>query len=155
MMIRSTGLERKAGVRTTVKTTLRALWGAPDGSDQRKEDAIEFFVSPVAQHYVVVKTPMLHLLNRLPGQHLGQRAEGFDFEKIVIREGLERAAKIGIGLAWIGELLRFTNTSSFSMYAAHVSGLNMPSFWASLFLGSWRSIMYFFVNFQRGSERSV
>src|SRR6185437_15091027 len=49
----------------------------------------------------------------------------------------------------------FTNASPFSRYAAHVSLLNVPTFSAFELFGSCRIVRYFFVNFSRGSDKSV
>jgi len=69
-----------------------------------QDGGVNRFIRESRQDYASVEAPVLDLLGGLSRGDLGQRAERFDFQELVVGESLERAAKVGVRLAGIGVL---------------------------------------------------
>src|SRR5438046_1061095 len=72
--------------------------GGPDGPNQRKEYASQFLIGQLYRLHIPIKGPVLHVLHSVPGRYLSQWPERFDFQKVIVGEGFERAPEIRIGL---------------------------------------------------------
>src|SRR5580693_9052495 len=75
-----------------------SLLGAPGCLHQRQKHTIQFLVGQVCRRDFPKKSPVLNLLYRVSGSDLRHWTEGLDFQKIIIREHLERTSEISVGL---------------------------------------------------------